>query len=414
MKVKDHFLRFLLPFAFAPAAQAPVELASWKKLLVAEPQEKPSATSSLWQPLAAAVWSQYSDFLLPFFREFLSPQAPSPACVMLSLNPGIQEKIFGPAWSEADPKEGRVPYELWFRGRLLPWQVNFTSAQLVLFNTGIGFLVLELDIVNQPVTTADLAQLSWHLRHIQEYHPVALDKPLIEDDYQRYQDRTAPLPFLRRGSEEADNFMEPKTLDPELPHPFLAHLHQPRLNSAANTYEFPFFTLPELMRFLLKAIPEPRWLIDKYLLGAHFVRTGPYTDNGKKNDDLYYLRRMYKDTYQGTAADLELENNPEITSTFANITFGQSLEGEVILVEDPGHPFFQQFIDRARYHYFMPYLLAWHQRFALINFAININKLDETDLTQVRQLRQSAFNFVLRWRFEQVSNTTMYNRVYHA
>ncbi len=205
-------------------------------------------------------------------------------------------------------------------------------------------------------------------------------------------------------------------------YPHLPDLNQPRLNSEYNLWEFPAFTLAEVLQGLLAPLPSTYWLIDKYLLGSHFLLTPPFDihEQDLKALTLFQLRRMYTETYLAYSGDLHDLDNPELVHTFDNITFGQSLEGGVVLVENatprgcpgPGHDFYRGFIDKARYHYFMPYLLALHQRFALINFAMASNHLDMNNLNTVRPLRRQVFDFVLRWRYSQISNVTMYNRVH--
>ena len=205
-------------------------------------------------------------------------------------------------------------------------------------------------------------------------------------------------------------------------YPHLPDLNQPRLNSEYNLWEFPAFTLAEVLQGLLAPLPSTYWLIDKYLLGSHFLLTPPFDihEQDLKALTLFQLRRMYTETYLAYSGDLHDLDNPELVHTFDNITFGQSLEGGVVLVENatprgcpgPGYDFYRGFIDKARYHYFMPYLLALHQRFALINFAMASNHLDMNNLNTVRPLRRQVFDFVLRWRYSQISNVTMYNRVH--
>lgn len=404
MHIKDHFLRFLLPFAFAPADAAPVSLRNFQKSLeTGKGDEADLETGRLWEPLPANSYDRYSEYLLPFFRNFLSGQADPPACLMLGFSTVFKQQLLAVDF-----------YDLWFQGQRLPYQVALMGLELVLFNSGVGLVSLELRGTGDgPLTPQDLARVAWHLRHLDPAGPAPGPSPGKPESPEvltilcprRYQQDPRRLTYLRIPDQvEASAFPLRPGAQQLQDCPACPETGCPR----------PCFTLPELLRFCLKGLPQAVPLLDKYLLGAHYVRTDPYPtpEIGQKLVDLFHLRRMYKDIFLASERDLDLEDNPEVTVTFENITFGQSLEGGIILVEDSGDPFFAAFDGKARYNYFMPYLLALHQRFALIHFAINLAALNETDLATVRRLRESAFHFVLRWRFGQVSHTTMYNRVY--
>ncbi len=203
----------------------------------------------------------------------------------------------------------------------------------------------------------------------------------------------------------------------------MARLHQRLDNISENTFDFPAYAMADLINFLLEPLSPKNgkdWLlnhslINKYLIGNHFILTNTYIDDHEKARDLFLLRRNYKESYQASPVDLQIKPNPEVLDTFSNITFGQSLEGGVTLVEvskEYDHPFFEGFIDKARNSYFIPFILALHQRFTLIYFATHMAQLDITDKGAVRGLRERILDFILKWRFSQVSNVTMYNKFY--
>ncbi len=415
MDVLEHFLRFILPFSFASGRSAPVDLKPVTGLMGRDAtDDDPIRSGKIWQYADPVSESKYLEFMFPFFQRFFSQAGESPTCLMCTLSPDLFQKVL--------PNR---PLELWAKGQRLPLTVRFTAAHLFFFCTGVGFLVLEVQNGGKRVSTQELAELAWQLRDLRSYE--AADGPLVgaaESHYNRHKDKHNQALLFRRPSEDRSGVnIPPDKLNRAFPHPFLSRIHQRRENNEENSYDFPSFSLGELILFLLnpliaeQGIDGEEWLrskclINKYLIGSHFLRTKPYPDLETKALDLFFLRRNYKETYQASKTDLLLINNPEVISTFQNIFFGQSQEGGVTLVEDIDLPFFRGFADKARFSYFLPFLLALHQRFALIHFAIGMAELKTDDSAQVRSLRESVFDFVLKWRFGQVSNVTMYNRVY--
>lgn len=411
----EHFLRFILPFSFAPGQAAPVDLKPFAGLMACEEEDKnPMPSGKIWQCADSNSETKYLEFLFPFFQRFLSQVEEKPTCWMFTMPPDLLQKVL--------PKR---PLELWSRAKRLPHTLRFSAAHLFLFCTGVGFLVLEVQSGERNVSTENLADLAWRLRDFRLYE--AADGPLVEANdfhYMRHKDKRSQALLFRLSSEDRSRvIIPPQDLNRSFPHPFLSRIHQRRENNEDNAYDFPSFTLAELILFLLnpliveQGIVDEEWLrtkclINKYLIGYHFLRTKPYADLENKALDLFRLRRNYKDTYQASKVDLRLINNPEVIATFQNICFGQSQEGGVVLVEDIDHDFYRTFGDKAQFSYFLPFLLALHQRFALIHFAISMAELKTDDSAQVRSLRESILNFVLKWRFGQVSNVTMYNRVY--
>ncbi len=171
--VENHFLRFLLPFTFAPAAAGPVDLNAVRDLLVTPlPQSSQTFSSSerrawedealtsgrIWGYFEAGDWCKFTEFLLPFFRHFLDPGGGAPACLGLAVPDGLRQRLLGSGF-----------FEVWNRGRQVGGRgVRFTHLWLMLFNTGVGFLVVELQADSNGLDTKVLAELAWHLRNLGE------------------------------------------------------------------------------------------------------------------------------------------------------------------------------------------------------------------------------------------------------
>ncbi|OIP97818.1 MAG: hypothetical protein AUK55_03895 [Syntrophobacteraceae bacterium CG2_30_61_12] len=409
MDTHHHFLGFVLPFTIE-ARSGEVDL---DRLLAADSKKSAKdrlASGDFWQDVEPKHHNKYVENLFPFLQEMLgleaTPDKAHNVARFLTLSNEIHQHLF--------PNKS---YQVLHRNRwALACRLRFLPPELFLFDTGIGLLCLFFKVHGSTHSpeVADLVLLAYHLRDLRLFQDVDKEtsRPVGAGDYLRKADRTYLSRCMEQGNGKTGKDIEPAK---EFPHPFLGRLHQGRSVADGSSIDFPRFNLPELIHFLLQPLEttnELRWLINKYLIGYHFLHTDTYACSDDKARDLFYLRKNYKDTYDAAERDLQLCDNPELVQTYRNIVFGQSLEGGVVLVDATDHPFYQSFPDKARHQYLLPFLLALHQRVALIAYGIRINRLNIEDLHAVRTLRRRIIEFVLRWQFSQLSNLTSYNRVY--
>lgn len=103
--------------------------------------------------------------------------------------------------------------------------------------------------------------------------------------------------------------------------------------------------------------------------------------------------------------------------TFDRIAFCGALEGAAALYEDRGIDFDNQFCANARHQYSLVYLLALHQREAMLRLAERAASLpdlgkQDPDAKEIRDLRDALREFRLHHRFTDVARTSMYAGFY--
>ena len=139
-------------------------------------------------------------------------------------------------------------------------------------------------------------------------------------------------------------------------------------------------------------------------------------------EPLYRLRHAFDLQYSPSAADLDGRSSPEVLQTFGNVCLGLSMEGGAMLSLDNGTPFVRDGLAaRAGGAYFLLFLLALHQRLGALHMAQRMSEVarrgtiddyDSETTRAVTALRNDFFEFKLRSWFADVSNLTMYTRVY--
>jgi len=122
--------------------------------------------------------------------------------------------------------------------------------------------------------------------------------------------------------------------------------------------------------------------------------------------------------------DLDLDSHKSVVKVFQNVATGVSMEGVATLAAASKGVYFIEHLseDRVRHAYFAHYLLALHQRCALLLLVGKASQLPHIshrslDLGQeairsIEQLRSAASEFNLRHRFSQVSTITPYRVLY--
>lgn len=272
---------------------------------------------------------------------------------------------------------------------------RLSACELYIFGTGVVALVLETELAGRPALR-DLIEFNYYLRYANPH--------------------LAPRFSQSRGSATQPTPSAPTA------HPLLS-----RLRSADG------ISLPEFASYLLLDVPNAgsvdtlSSLNERTYKTQTFARISSAKDGWPRLEDLseevYWLRRAAKDSYEASPEDLQLDDNDSVIRTFDNVAIGCSLEAMATVVVDTGqHPFFQQVAGRMRRSYFAHYLLAVHQRATLLKLALDTASLPHlapslttpSMYSSVRFLRDRASDFNLHHRFVHVSSVTMYAEVYAA
>lgn len=144
---------------------------------------------------------------------------------------------------------------------------------------------------------------------------------------------------------------------------------------------------------------------------------------------LFQLRRSFKSTYKPSMIEQDLVGNPGLLPLFHNSYWGISLEGLANIVTKTDDEKTEEFFNSMYLHqiensYFYLYILALHQRYALLrlsnlasklSYELDVNLDNYTEQNQlIIQLRGQIIRFMLRSSYKQVSNNTHYSQLYEV
>jgi hypothetical protein len=404
MNTNNHSLRYILPFAF-DAADFATQNGSLHESLCSQD------ISAMFPPLEGPCWELFNSAS----RQLLTTNVFPFIQTMFDTDAGTRCFGLRPTEAFANALFRDKKLEVWKRQQRTSILVSIADLQVYIFETGVGFLVFDFK-AGHSVDTQTLASLSWMLRDFRQTDAVLdISRDPGSEAFDRPQKTNHNTTYLRRatvdtrplGRQALKGRLSAKT--PPIPGMY-AWRHQEETKNIDHVS----FTLRELCLMLLKKCTPltPSLLINKYLIGYHRVLTPEYSDPRELGRDLFLLRRNYKDSYLSTDRDIGLENNLERLSTFRNIHFGISLEGGVAIIEDVDHDYVKNFASEYDNNYFFPFLIALHERFALLNYSNSVAAMDVTDIATARALRERLLTFSLRWRFSQVSNMSMVSHFY--
>ncbi|MDP4084460.1 MAG: hypothetical protein Q8934_07560 [Bacillota bacterium] len=167
--------------------------------------------------------------------------------------------------------------------------------------------------------------------------------------------------------------------------------------------------------------PENALVYNTILLDENFNLGGNSEEQLGKY--IFYLRRTFKESYKPAPSELELTHNTQILQLFENSFWGVSLEGlsnVVYLTKDPTtNQFFQDNYQTNLVHsYFYLYMIALHQRYALLSLNQHAQELPVSEslnieeFEEIQNARKKINYFILRCFFKHVSSVTHQQRLY--
>lgn len=141
---------------------------------------------------------------------------------------------------------------------------------------------------------------------------------------------------------------------------------------------------------------------------------------------IYEMRRLFKNSYLPTVSDLNVNDNEETLQLFENCYWAASLEGIVNIYhltnKEETNDFFTTIYQGATDStYLYIYLVALHQRYALLNYSIIASKIKKNnnigkeDLDIIKAIKSEKLKFAyynLRCTFKNLSNITHQNKIY--
>jgi len=178
-------------------------------------------------------------------------------------------------------------------------------------------------------------------------------------------------------------------------------------------------TFDGLSREILPAGTKLMSLNDRNYKFQTLVKLERQADLDACADELFHLRRGTKHSYELAVRG---SGDGELLRPFGNISIGVTFEAVCMAIVDTGHPFLDELPDRFRTSYFAHYLLALHQRAAVLAIGEDVARIpaqwsgDPAPelLGTLVDSRVLITRFNLRHRFAVVSSHTNYSNVYAA
>ena len=404
------YLRFLYPFGFNEKLEDLIQRLENDKLARKDSKNKDSdkEAHSVWQPVAFS-----SSDLLPHVAEYVN---------------GDRQEQAAPrgVWYEMADAVREAPRGLGFR-RGITWTLNLgdrrvefviSSVEICLFRLGIGFLIFEVRLVENPETRADsfadFQRLLYHLRYLEDSRgaDVGITRAVrSKGDSGEWEERVED--FRPGFLEDAEDTKDKK--DKKL------HLG----------------TLQKALMSRLGSKDETCWWQDAYVRGRTISYSVVFLDAVREQDvarTLYQIRRAFPTdrVIRPSAKDLDLTSD-DLLCYAEDQWFSFSLDSSAFAAFDaPEHEFFRTVLPQhLRRQYFIPFLLALHQRFVLSSLSSQVatqwlttlEPVDTSDPEDAKQLFEkrkvffekiqlSLLDFTARGYFRQVMHLHNHHQAY--
>jgi len=284
------------------------------------------------------------------------------------------------------------------------------SVELYLFRSGFGFLIFELNMV-KAANLDEIADFTYFLKHDTDYscriQSVLKDPhPSFVENYERKRDGL--LSCLRKSGFpiDCDGLVS------------LERTNDGHLESAGCKVNVIYEQVLNMV-FGEEKFTGNLTGNQSFVFSYCFVEK--VDDRELVNEQLFRLRRGVRAQYLPAPDDVS-ESSNEVLRTYENVHLGIAIEGCAVIVEDVGNPFFQQFTERVKNRYFIIYLLALHNRMALLNYRHKVEILipdafDRMHITKelvhrIRELRNQMVGFYNNAYFIQISNSTTFEKMY--
>ncbi|MFP7298232.1 hypothetical protein [Neobacillus niacini] len=261
--------------------------------------------------------------------------------------------------------------------------LKITDVQLYLFETGVGFLIY--DIYYPSIShMEDLVLANYYVKRLKNFG--------------------GQMHLLKHANDKSTYEMNSN----------FANITAGLLNPLVVTSYFEKDNLE----------PKNALVFNTSILDKSFSESDGYIT--KLQRFLFETRRVFKESYQPSQSEYDIEKNEEIYKPFNNSYWGIALEGACNIVLHTGDEitnnfFSESYIMNVKLNYFYMYIIALHQRYALLHLSVQAAEIprdmdtlieSNSSIETITKLREEIAYFDLRSSFLQVSHITHQNKVY--
>lgn len=174
--------------------------------------------------------------------------------------------------------------------------------------------------------------------------------------------------------------------------------------------------IPQWIDYLLSGVKEHTSILSPSRLQAFTYLSLAESLEGEDLDiALFRLRRIYSEKYLPSSTFIN--DRSEISQTFEQVIYGASSEGAVVLAKRDEKEFLKNYRNTVLQRTIWSYLLAYHQRFAMIAAAADTNALftnnQEPNVQQLSDLIDRISKVQLKCLFQEISHYTQQNEFYY-
>jgi hypothetical protein len=269
------------------------------------------------------------------------------------------------------------------------YEYKIKKVHLYVFETQIGFIGLEIEYDFKNIQLEDIIEGNYNIKNVVQN---------IDSIYHR------------RKVKVSETLDANKTLNLDEPLPMREVIKNVTRDLEVTTFFENESGLPK------QALVYNAVCLSDTNLEKSFIETS-----------IYEMRRLFRKSYKPSDYDIKIEGNEETLQLFENCYWGASLEGVVNIYhltdDKETNTFFTGTYKGAiekTYLYF--YIIALHQRYALLNFSKaasqvkKTNSIGKEDLDIVKTIKDEKIKiayFNLRCAFKNLSNITHQNKVYY-
>jgi len=174
--------------------------------------------------------------------------------------------------------------------------------------------------------------------------------------------------------------------------------------------------IPQWIDYLLSGVKEHTSILSPSRLQAFtYLSLAESLEGEDLEIALFRLRRIYSEKYLPSSAFIN--DRSEISQTFDQVIYGASSEGAVVLAKKDEKEFLKNYRNTVLHRTIWSYLLAYHQRFAMIAAAADTNALfinnQEPNVQQLSDLIDRISKVQLKCLFHEISHYTQQNEFYY-
>ncbi|MGD6776353.1 hypothetical protein [Sutcliffiella horikoshii] len=319
---------------------------------------------------------------------------------------------------------------------------SIPSIRIFLFETQIGFLVYSIKF-DDNLTVKKIIEHCYYLKNFSKHYGGSYYRPKLVDTVYSFLeeknihvDKSIVRPKMKYGKTAQGIIKEFCEIDTSNDYSILNSNEIEELNNKevevqlgllAKNLVNPFKPETFFHEYEKEGGKYPSYALiyTALTLDQQFIKTedGDVREAFIK-DCLFRMRRSFKGSYKPCARDLRLEGTEEVFQAFENSYWGFSLEGLANLSyltedKDTNSFFDSNYYGNLERSYFYLYVIALHQRYALINLSkeatllpLTITDLMEDKENKIDRLREKIAYFNLRSAFRHVSHISHQDIIY--